>query len=235
MKLGIIIITYNISSEIFLLQMAALKKFCKDDYVIEIVDNSDNSELSEHIRYHSTIIGINYTKTFSDSKGSSDSHAFASNFAYQKFKNIYDLLLFLDHDCLPVKEFSVIEILKGGHVAAGIGQEKKKKYFWPGLFMLANNAVDKDIVDLGTSEEFGLDTGGNLYRIIEKYGEECCIFFNESYHQNHDFISKDYGYYAMINDQMFLHCVNGSNWANKSDHQKRISSLVNVIKEKTGL
>lgn len=232
---GIIVIVYNISSEIFLLQIAALKKFCKDDFDILVVDNSSDLELAEHIRYHSTLIGLNYTKTFAGSKGSSDSHSFAANFAYQKFKYEYNFIFFLDHDAMPVKDFSVIEILNGGHIAAGIGQEKKKKYFWPGCFMLNNDAVDKDIVDFSPNSEFGLDTGGNLYKIIEEYGEENCIFFNESYHQNHDFISKDYGYYAMINNEMFLHCVNGSNWSNKPDHQKRISSLVNIIKEKTGL
>ena len=101
--------------------------------------------------------------------------------------------------------------------------------------MLNNNAVDKDLVDFSTNSEFGLDTGGNLYLIIEKYEEISCIFFNESYHQNPDFVSKDYGHYAMINDQMFLHFVNGSNWNGKKDHQQRISSLINVVKEKTGL
>jgi hypothetical protein len=235
MKLGIVVIVYNISSEIFLLQMAAIKKFCKDDYVVEVIDNSDNAEISEHIRYHSSILGLNYTKTFAGGKGSSDSHSWASNFAYQKVKNNFENLMFLDHDCLPLVEFSVIDTLKGGHVAAGIGQEKTKKYFWPGLFMLANAAVDKDIVDFGTNSEFGLDTGGNLYKIIEKYGEEACIFFNESYHQNPDFISKDLGFYAMLKDESFLHCIGGSNWMNKEDHQRRISSLVNIIKEKTGL
>lgn len=235
MKVGIIIICYNIPSEVFLLQVAALRKFCKDEFVIEVIDNSSDAEAAEHTRYHSSVLGLNYTKTFAGGKGSSDSHSWAANFAYQKVKDLYDMLLYLDHDCIPVTEFSIVDILNGGHVAAGIGQEKAKKYFWPGLFMLSNCAVDKDIVDFSTNSEFGLDTGGNLYKIIEKYGEEACIFFNESYHQNPDFISKDYGYYAMINDQMFLHFVNGSNWNTKADHQQRISSLVNVVKEKTGL
>ena len=41
------------------------------------------------------------------------------------------IFFFIDHDCIPVREFSVIDILGGGHVAAGIGEEKNKKYFWP--------------------------------------------------------------------------------------------------------
>ncbi len=235
MKVGIIIITYNIHPEVFLLQIAAIKKFCLDDFEILIIDNSSDADAAENVRYHSSHQHLNYTKTFAGGHGSSDSHSFAANFAYQKYKGEYDYFLFLDHDAIPVKEFSVIEILNGGHVAAGIGQDKKKKYPWPGCFMLNNNAIEKDIVDFSPNAEFGLDTGGNLYLILEKYGSEAFKDFNESYHQNPGFISKDYGHYAMINDQMFLHFVNGSNWNTKADHAHRINSLINVVKEKTGL
>lgn len=234
-KVGIIIITYNISSEIFLLQIAALKKFCKDDFEIIVIDNSTDPELSEHIRYHASHNKLNYTKTFAGGKNSSDSHSFAANFAYQKFKEQFPYFFFSDHDLIAVKDFSVIDTLNGGHVAAGIGQEKIKKYFWPGAFMLNNNAVDKEIVDFSPNSTYGLDTGGNLYKIIEKYGEEACIFFNESYHQNPYFNDKQYGHYAMINNETFLHCVNGSNWFGTKNNAERMSALVNVIKEKTGL
>lgn len=160
-KVGIVIICYNIPSEVFLLQVAALKKFCKDDFEIIIIDNSSDSECAEHIRYHASHLGISYTKTFAGGKGSSDSHSWAANFAYQKIKDLYDMILFLDHDCLPVADFSVADTLSGGHVAAGVGQEKSKTYFWPGLFMLSNNAIDKNIVDFSPRE--GLDTGGGGY------------------------------------------------------------------------
>lgn len=235
MKVGIIIICYNISSEVFLLQIAAIKKFCKDEFVIHVIDNSDDKEISEHIRYHSSGHGIDYTKTFAGSKGSSDSHAFAANFAYQKFKDLYNYFFFCDHDLIAVREFSIIETLNGGHVAGGIGQNKAKKYPWPGCLYLNNAAVEHDLVDFSPNAEHGLDTGGNLYKIIEKYGNETFLDFNESYHQNPDFVSKDYGYYAMIKDETFIHFIAGSNWVNKADHQQRISSLINVVKEKTGL
>lgn len=235
MKVGIIIITYNISAEVFLLQIAAIKKFCKDEFVIHVIDNSDDKEIAEHIRYHSSINEIDYTKTFSGSKGSSDSYSFAANFSYQKFKDDYSLMLFLDHDCVPVQDFSVEEILSGGHVAAGVGQPKAKKYPWPGLFFLNNDAVDHDLVDFSPNAEHGLDTGGNLYKIIEEYGSESFRDLSETYHQNKDYITKEYGYYSMLANETFMHFVAGSNWINKTDHQHRISSLVNIVKEKTGL
>jgi hypothetical protein len=39
----------------------------------------------------------------------------------------------------------------------------------------------------------------------------------------------------MINDGMFMHFVGASNWFNKDRHEERISALINIAKEKTGL
>lgn len=234
-KVGIVIIVYNIPSEIFLLQIAAIKKFCDDDFDIIVFDNSDDTDMAENIRYHASHHKISYTKTFSGSKGSSDSHSWAANFAYQKVKDDYNYLFFLDHDAIPVRHFSVVDTLNGGHVAAGIGQEKDKKYFWPGCLFLNISAIDKDVVDFSTNPVFGLDTGGNLYQIIEKYGEDACVFFNEAYHKNQYFNDRHHGYYATINNEMFLHFVAGSNWHNSENHKDRINSLINITKEKTGL
>lgn len=235
-QVGVIIITYNISIEIFLLQIAAIRKFCKDEeYRIEIIDNSDNLKCAEDIRYHAEQLELRYTKTFSSSNNSTDSHSFASNFAYQKLKGTYDYFFFSDHDLIPVKEFSIIEILSGGHVIAGLGQGAKKTYFWPGCVMWKENAVEKDLIDFGFSHELGLDTGGNLYKVVEKYGKENCIFFNEAYHQNPNFNNNQYAHYAMIKDGTFMHFVAASGWSGADRHEERINSLINIAKEKTGL
>lgn len=235
MKVGVFIIVYNLSSEIFLLQMAAIKKFCTDkDYEVIITDNSSNAEMAEDIRYHASILELTYIKTFSGGMGS-DSHAFASNFIFQKYKEAFDVYFFLDHDCLPIKPFSCIEILSGGHAMAGIGQGAEKTYVWPGCVMWNAQVVERGLIDFSPSSIFHLDTGGNLYLVIDKYGKDSCIFFNEAYHENPYFHSTQYGHYATINNEMFLHCVNASNWNDKGRHQERINTLINIIKEKTGL
>lgn len=231
-KLGIVIIVYNIPSDIFLLQLEAIRAFCKDeDYVIEIVDNSSDLAKGRDLRYHAEEQGVNYYKTYSSSQDSSDSHTWAANFAYQRLKNRYEYMLFLDHDLFPVKPFSVEILLNGGHVMAGLGQGAKKKYMWAGLVMLANSRIDTSEVDFSTNGEFQLDTGGNLYKIIEKYGEENCVFFNESYHQNPYFNGPQYAHYAMINNEMFLHFVNASNWNRANRNTERLASLINIVKE----
>lgn len=235
MKVGVIVIVYNIPSAIFMLQIVAIKKYCKDDFIIEVIDNSSDLEMAEHIRYHAEQLGINYIKTFANSKMGSDSHTWACNFAYQKFKDEFQYLFFIDHDCIPVKDFSVVEILSGGHVMAGLGQGAKKKYMWAGLVMMALGRIDKDLIDFWTNSEFGLDSGGNLYKTIEKYGEENCIFFNEAYHQNQYFNGKTYNHYAMLADNTFMHFVNSSVWNPVENNEARINGLINIAKEKTGL
>ncbi len=235
MKVGVIVITYNLSSEVFLLQMAAIRKYLTDDFVIEIFDNSNNLEMAEHIRYHAEQLGIKYTKTFSNSQNGSDSHSFAANLSYQRIKNDYSYYLYLDHDLIPVRNFSVIRMLENDKVMAGIGQGAKKKYFWPGCVMWNADVIDRGMIDFSYSHELGLDTGGGLYKIVDRYGIENCVFFNEAYHQNPNFVSNEYGYYTAINDGMFFHCVNASNWNGVNRHEERINAFINLVKEKTGL
>lgn len=235
MKVAVIVITYNLSAEIFILQIKAIRKFCKDDFVIEIFDNSSNEEKAEHIRYHAEQLEVNYYKTYSNSINSSDSHAFAAAFAYQKLKGDYSYFFFADHDLIPLQDFSVVDILSGGHVIAGLGQGAKKTYYWQGCVMFHLDGNDKDIIDFSPNGKYGLDTGGNLYKVIEKFGKENCIFFNEAYHENPYFHAIEYRHYATINNNMFLHIVNSSNWNGAERHEERINSMINVIKEKTGL
>jgi hypothetical protein len=217
----------------FVLQQNAIKKFCKDeDYEVVVIDNSSDGQLSEDLRYHAGQRGVKYFRIFSGAAGGSDSHAFAANFAYSKLKEEYEYFFHIDHDCIPVRDFSVKQILSGGHVMAGLGQARHKTYFWPGCVMWKNDALDKTLIDFSPLE--GLDTGGSLCRVVDKYGEGHCIFFNETYHQNPHFNGKE-NFYAMINDRMFLHFINGSNWKNDSRHQERINSLINTTKEVAGL
>lgn len=236
MKIAIVIITYNLPTDIFILQMQAIKKFCKDeDYVIEIFDNSTKPDLAEPIEYHAEQLGVNYRKTYSHSENGSDSHCWAANFAYQKIKEEYQAFFFVDHDVIPVCDFSVEKILSGGHVMAGLGQGAKKTYFWAGMVMWVADRVESELIDFGVDHNLNLDTGGKLYKVVDKYGKENCIFFNEAYHQNPNYNGLQYNHYAMLNNGTFCHIVNSSNWAGADRHEERINSMINVVKEKTGL
>lgn len=230
-KLCIIIITYN-QSNLLRLQVECIRKFCKDKHDIIVVDNSTDKEAIENIFYHANDLGCQYLKTNASSKNGSGSHAFAANIAFEKFGRNYQYVAYLDHDLFPVKPFSAIEILDS-KVMAGIGQLKNgKTYFWPGCLMFQSFVGTINLIDFSPNSEFGLDTGGNLYKIYDSFPPTNFVHFNEAYFENHGFTKNKQNFYAMINDEMFLHMIAGSNWKNEADHEERINSLINILTEK---
>ncbi len=229
MKVAIIIIVYNLPSEVTILQVNAIRKFCKDEHEIFIVDNSTDKDMSEATRYHCGQLGVEYMKTNASSKNGSDSHAFSANFSYQRFISIDQIIAFVDHDVVPIKSFSFSEIL-GDKIIAGLGQGGNRPYYWPGLVFWNNDKIDKGLVDFSPMP--GMDTGAGLSKIIDRYGVDNCIFLNESYHENPYFKDPKFGSYSEINDNMFLHFTGSSNWRNEPRHLERINSLINVATEK---
>lgn len=229
MKLGIAIITYNLDCRVFVLQVDSIKQLCLDETAIEVFDNSTDKEAAKAIKYHCDTRGIPYKRTKAGSKNSSDSHCFALKCAYEMMRDRYDLFLFLDHDCIPVRKFSVIGEL-GLSLMAGIGQGVQKKYLWVGCLMMNLSGIDKNEIDMNYSHEYGLDSGGKLYKVIEKYGMENFKFFDEMYCELDGYTGK-YGYYTLINDGMFIHMVGGSNWEHIDRHTERLSALINVTNE----
>lgn len=223
-KVGIVIVTYNTPS-LLPVQLANIRRFCTDEHEIIVCDNSTDAEAIEAIKYHSE--GCVYIKTSASSVNGSNSHAFAANVAYTKFKNDYGYLFFLDHDAFALKPFSVVEFL-GEKLMAGLGQQKHKLYFWPGCFMFDATKV-KD-VDFGTSP--GLDTGGGTWKLIEEHGTDNCVFFSEVYEQNPGFKKSQYDFYSVIGGT-FMHFLNSSNWANSPDNEERVNSLLNILKQRT--
>lgn len=219
---AIIIITYN-TSALIAKQLDLVKKYCEDEHDVIVVDNSDAPEAIDAIRYHASLRDCVYVKTQSSSRGGSDSHSFAANFAYGMFKDDYDYFFFLDHDCFPVRPFSIQKELHG-KMMAGIGQEKKELYFWPGCLMFK-----KEVQDIDFSPLPGLDTGGSLYRTMKSLGKNNLIFFNEVHVENPGFKKTMYNFYSLINHRMFMHFINGSNWNNKGHHQERLNSLFNIL------
>lgn len=224
---GIVIITYNILADVFILQVEAIKKFCRDQHEIIVVDNSYKEELAGAICYHATRLSCRYKRIKASSRDGSDSHAWAANYIYGQIAGKYSKYAFFDHDLIPVKPFSVEEILKKKFIA-GIAQAKTKKYLWPGCLMFDADAIPVDI-DFSPNSEFGLDTGGNLYKVVEEIGDKNCEWFNEVPHQNPHFRGK-YDFYNMINDDMFIHFVNGSNWNDEKRNAERLNSLINITK-----
>jgi hypothetical protein len=135
MKIAIIIIVYNLPSEVTILQVNAIRKFCKDEHQIFIVDNSTDKDMSEATRYHCGQLGVEYMKTNASSKNGSDSHAFSANFSYQRFAAIDQIIAFVDHDVIPIKSFSFSEIL-GDKIIAKLSFATPLLPQWPRMSFL---------------------------------------------------------------------------------------------------
>lgn len=230
-KLAIVIITYN-QADLLRLQVECIRKFCRDPHEIIVVDNSTEKEKIEAIRYHAGDLGCQHMKTNASSRNGSSSHSFSANFSYFKLHGKYGYFLYLDHDNFPVKPFSVKEILQD-KVMAGLGQHKNgKDYFWPGCVMWDEKVINRLLINFSPDGEFQLDTGGSLYRVVDEYGIDRCVFFNEEHHENPGFQKSFYNFYAMIHGGTFMHFLNGSNWNGANDHEERINSLINILTDK---
>lgn len=234
-KAAILIVVYNTDSFI-IKQIETIRRFCKDSPDIIIIDNSTIQEVTDTLLYRIQNLDCIYHKTNASSGDPSLSHAFASNWAYWKYKDEYDYMMFMDHDLFSIKEFSIPEVLLGKKMAA-LGQTKPsgKTYLWPGALFIDNTQIDKELVDFSPNIPLGLDTGGNLFELIDKYGKEEFVFLNERYEENMHYTKLHYNSYAIIADGLFMHFINGSRW-NQSlsieDQAARISGLMAILNEK---
>lgn len=223
MKTAVIIIAFN-DSRLIEKQLELIDKFCTDKPDIIIFDNSDVqctdvATKSNHVYYNFEGYYLN----------PSDSHSTAANAAYKMFSPLYDKLLFLDHDCFPIKEFSIEEMLSGSSIA-GLGQQKTKTYFWPGCVAFDVKKLKGFPVDFSPNQEYGLDTGGNLFSIIDKFGG---VYLNEQYILNPYFTEFPYNFYSTIHDGTFMHFTNASNWNSTPLNEQRIETLYRILNDKT--
>jgi len=228
MQTGIIVIVFNLDVRVFNLQIESIKKFCKDDYTIQVIDNSTDEILSEKIYHAACDLDVNYSKIKTDALDPSHSHAAAANLAFKNLYHEYDYFFFLDHDCIPVKPFSVVSIL-GNNIAAGVQQGFETKYFWAGMFMFNKHRVKKNYINFNPIQRLRIDTGGMNYRIFKQHPKEC-IWLDEVGVKNETIEDEFYYYYLMLNKGGFIHFINTSNWRGVPNTKNRITSLIEITK-----
>lgn len=239
-KVLIITVAYG-SSRLIIKQNELIKRFCKDENFEHIViDNSkvDNvlNELNSFLETNKGAFKLHRTNF--DIGDNSQSHALALNWAYSVYKESCDYCFFIDHDCFPVKDFSVVEMLEN-KVHGGLIQLRQPKneegkevdffYFWAGFFMFNNNKIGRSLIDFSPNRQFGLDTGGNLYPLFYIYKKEQYFESSETKHLNPQFEGEEY---AMLHNEGFLHFINGSNWSGRENHELRLESLYGILEEK---
>jgi hypothetical protein len=164
-KLGIVTVAFN-NAKLLTYQIKTIIKYCKDNYEFVVFDNSTNLKESQKIEnicieYNITIIGNKHN--LKNSFNPSESHGLALNYSYNKLKNKFDFLMFVDHELFPIKEFSALEII-GENIFAEVEQIRlNTRYFWPGLLILGKINKEIDFTPIPS-----LDTGGRLHSIINE-------------------------------------------------------------------
>jgi len=230
---AIIIIAFN-DARLIQTQVSLIRKFCTDSNTdIIIFDNSSIINLSKEIE-NSLLPGedLIYHRFNGLHFNPSESHAYACNKAYLEYSKKYGSILFLDHDCFPVKEFSVKALIYE-YIVSGIPQLKAKKYFWAGYVAFDVNSMFGFLPNFSVSREYGLDSGGMLFEVIERFGDKRCRFVDEVKVLNADFENNSYPEYAMIDNGTFMHFINASGWNDVVGNKERIESLYKILSDKT--
>jgi hypothetical protein len=231
---AIIIIAFN-DVDLIGTQISLISRLCMNRYNTDIIifDNSSNDTIAKKMSgFDNPEINVYYHRFIGMHFNPSESHAYACNMSYKKFSKDYASMLFLDHDCFPIKPFTVEELVSG-YIAAGVGQSKTKKYFWPGCLAFNVEALLGFVPNFSISHEHGLDSGGLLHVLIDFFGETRCKFFDERKVLNRGFNDETYPEYAIINDGMFMHFINASGWNKNENNNARIQSLYKILNDLT--
>lgn len=199
---------------------------------IAVIDNSSDRNTPSKIKRICTDNKIEYIKTATYEGDFSRSHAFACNTAINLYRKDYDSLLLCDHDIFPLKHVEIQQYDK--YLLGGIHQMRKSpkfhepnrviyNYMWPGLLFLNTlqlKEAELDMMPTIVSDTF-LDTGGQLYKIINGKPDRICYF--EEKH-----METEYGNYALI-ENGWMHFLKGSNWNEDPNHEKRINHLMKIL------
>ena len=223
-KIAIVTTTFN-TPQLIEKQLDCFRKLCQDDFDFIIGDNSTNKEASDFFENFAKKEKVIYKKTFKkyQEANPSDSHSRALNIVYDEFMDQYDYFLFVDHDLFPTKPFSAIGML-GDKILAGSPREYEGKiYFIVSFFIINVSKIDRSIVDFSTYP--GLDNGGGLYKIIERYGKECALFLDKVK------IPAKYLQYDIVEGN-FMHFIKSSNWDNHLHHQESIDDMMEILNKR---
>lgn len=230
MRTAIIIVAFN-NADLIIKQAQCISKFYKSEYDIFIIDNSTIPESIAAVRYHAHNSGCCYIKHDNNSASPSISHANACNFGCNGVnKNMYRYILLLDHDNFMVKPMHVSEVL-GDKIMAGMLQTRNGiNYFWPGCLMWDLSKIGSTAIDFSTDPVKGLDTGGAIHKLIlDNGGLQNFVCLNEVHVKNKLFCKSFYDFYSSINEGMFMHFLNASNWANAEANQERLNTLYMIL------
>jgi len=227
------------------IQDKLFRKYIKDEYIFNVVDDSPTVELSEQFKNICEKNNIVYYRKEQDSIKNNESVLKSNVHASITYKWTFDnillkkhsnsIILFLDSDMFLFDDFSITEHI-GDFIMSGLPQTKGKvKYMWNGLMFfnmprIVEIDTDIDFSD-GIVEGELTDTNGHLYYYFKRNGidfkETDVIYpthFNNIEIQN-DEITRGINFELHL-DGKFFHYRAGTNWHTPSNWKSKEDPLV---------
>lgn len=226
--MNIYTVIYN-NLDFLALQKKTLDKFIKHDFTFHVIDNTKNQTYElKKICNSLNITHIEYSKSFFNRilfKNPSMDHSLALNSILKKI-DFNEINMFIDSDIFLMKEFSLNKLKIYGFY--GVEQIKKKfifkkKYFWPGLFII-NSITESKINKINlnfkpTKFPINTDSGGGTSKLVEKYKDKCFFFdygsVNNMNIEKKITINPPPFMFDTYLDNTFIHFGGGSNWYNE--------------------
>lgn len=240
------IITIAFNNEILIeKQIDLVRKYVKDkNYTHIIANNSSDIEKRKRIKnicIHKKIAYVSvpqyihkliYTR-FSNGL----SHGAAMNWIYYKLimKRKPDFFGFIDHDLMPLSDYSILEKLQNQNFYGSMRNREKGWYIWAGFCFYSLDIFNKiraNFLPLQLGNVF-LDTGGSNYPVLYKNYDIKSICFPiviaKSIRNIDDKVKKPLVYHhdmIQIIDNAWLHIVNGSNQKNVKEKDIIIAKVL---------
>ena len=219
-------------------QIELIEKFCKNNYIHIIADNSTDIKKRNEIKnICQKKINIYYyslpEKNPYNNYDSSSSHGASINYLWinilSKLDNIKYILL-LDHDIFPTKEFDLKNMLYNTPFYGVVKERKMGWYLWPGFSCFKKNFCDRKKLDFLPSK-YG-DTGSANYEILYKNFDLKTIkkasdVYVDLALQN---VEKDDLYVDQKNkieiiDDTWVHLINAADWAGTGSVEQKFKKM----------
>ena len=225
-------------------QIELLSKFCKDNYVYLVADNSTNIKKSLKIKEICMLNNVLYyhlpPSNPSNNYDPSASHGASLNYLWKNFiSELCDIknIMILDHDIFPTNFFSVKEMLGNQEFYGLVKIRKLGWYLWPGFSCFSKRYLTGKKIDFLPSK-YG-DTGSSNYLSIYKYYDLNNIKKATDEYIDLDIVDdNDKDVYIdqknrlELIDGHWIHLINAADWAGVGSMDKKFNKMMKIINKR---
>lgn len=242
-KTLILTVSFN-NEKVIEKQIELLSKFCKDEYIYLVADNSTILEKSNKIEkichegnvYYYRLPANNPFNNYDPSS----SHGASLNYIWRniisKLDNV-DYIMMLDHDIFPTSFFSVKEMLKNQSFYGLVKSRKLGWYLWPGFSCFSIKILKEIVVDFlpsiygdtGSSNYLSLYKNYDLIK-IDKATDEYIELNIEDTDERDIYI--DQKNRLELIDGHWIHLINAADWAGIGSMDEKFNKMMKIINKR---